>query len=401
MTHSQRSHAKLSPSAAKRWGNCPASIRLSEGMPNESSVYAEEGTAAHELAEKCLVNGYSASRFLGETVNGFLVDRDMAENVQVYLDYARSLIRPGDEWEVEVRFDLSALVDGLFGTSDLVIFKPSTKTLYVIDLKYGVMGVDAVDNDQAKIYAMGAYYSKQNWDIETVVVAIVQPRRMFGEPIQTWEVSTLDLMLWTDEIVADAALTREDHDPIPGDWCRYCPAAAICPGLTGLVYTLAAAAHTEDGDIVVTHENYTPEQLSTILKHKSVIEAWLKAVDTLAKHEFKQGRPLPGFKEVAGRATRKYAAPEDVVVDVIGMGLGIDRKDLYTEPELVTPAELEKVAKRYGYKGKQATDAVNGLQYLTPSGDYAPLITKESSGTSIVPEDDPRPAVASSVDELF
>ena len=55
------------------------------------------------------------------------------------------------------------MIDGLFGTSDLVIFKPATKTLYVIDLKCGVMGVGAVDNDQAKIYAMGAYYSKQNW----------------------------------------------------------------------------------------------------------------------------------------------------------------------------------------------------------------------------------------------
>ena len=45
------SHALLSASAAKRWLNCPPSVRLTESMPDTSSDYAEEGTVAHALAE--------------------------------------------------------------------------------------------------------------------------------------------------------------------------------------------------------------------------------------------------------------------------------------------------------------------------------------------------------------
>ena len=42
-------HAILSASSSKRWLNCTPSARLEQNFPNESSVYAEEGTAAHYL----------------------------------------------------------------------------------------------------------------------------------------------------------------------------------------------------------------------------------------------------------------------------------------------------------------------------------------------------------------
>ena len=49
-------HAKLSPSAADRWFNCPASIKLCEGLPQEApNKYMLEGTKAHEFAEKVLL----------------------------------------------------------------------------------------------------------------------------------------------------------------------------------------------------------------------------------------------------------------------------------------------------------------------------------------------------------
>ena len=63
-------HAKLGPSAAERWFNCPGSIRASEGMPNNSSVFAAEGTAAHALAAWCLQTGKDAAAFIGQTAGG-------------------------------------------------------------------------------------------------------------------------------------------------------------------------------------------------------------------------------------------------------------------------------------------------------------------------------------------
>lgn len=54
-------HAQLGPSGASRWMACPGSVRLSAGLPDESSPFAEEGTKAHELAEICLKQGYHPS----------------------------------------------------------------------------------------------------------------------------------------------------------------------------------------------------------------------------------------------------------------------------------------------------------------------------------------------------
>ena len=55
-------HAILSASSSKRWLNCTPSARLEQNFPNESSVYAEEGTAAHALGE------YKLRRYLHELV---------------------------------------------------------------------------------------------------------------------------------------------------------------------------------------------------------------------------------------------------------------------------------------------------------------------------------------------
>ena len=54
MGHAERDHAILSPSSAKRWINCTPSALLAEEAGSKSSVYAEEGTLAHEIAEYAL-----------------------------------------------------------------------------------------------------------------------------------------------------------------------------------------------------------------------------------------------------------------------------------------------------------------------------------------------------------
>ena len=51
-----KAHAKLSPSAAYRWINCPGSVALAEQCPPApSSAYADEGTLAHAVAETKLM----------------------------------------------------------------------------------------------------------------------------------------------------------------------------------------------------------------------------------------------------------------------------------------------------------------------------------------------------------
>ena len=44
-------HAVLSASSSHRWMNCPPSVRLTEHMFDNGSVYAAEGSEAHALCE--------------------------------------------------------------------------------------------------------------------------------------------------------------------------------------------------------------------------------------------------------------------------------------------------------------------------------------------------------------
>jgi hypothetical protein len=90
-------------------------------MPNISSEYAREGTAAHELAEMCLRQGEPASDFLEQEIEGFEVTEDMAEAVQVYVDAVLAEAK-GNKLFIEQRFTLEALNPPvpMFGTADAV-----------------------------------------------------------------------------------------------------------------------------------------------------------------------------------------------------------------------------------------------------------------------------------------
>jgi len=72
----KKKHSKYSPSGAHRWVNCPASIKLCEGLESKSSKYAAEGTDAHEVCEYFLKNDYKDPRsYVGQKVAGFILKR--------------------------------------------------------------------------------------------------------------------------------------------------------------------------------------------------------------------------------------------------------------------------------------------------------------------------------------
>ena len=111
--HTTRSHAKLSPSASKRWLSCPGCIPMQQGIPDTSSAFADEGSGAHELAQKCLETGHDADKYAGWFVNldqskpispkslgnrSIAIDDEMVDGVQVYLDFCRVSPRSMRRW---------------------------------------------------------------------------------------------------------------------------------------------------------------------------------------------------------------------------------------------------------------------------------------------------------------
>ena len=145
-------HSLLSPSASHRWLNCPPSARLTEDYPDAGSDYAAEGTLAHSVAE-CKLRyrlGLSAPPPVCDNTE---MDEYTDDYVNFVLEQMAELRDP--KVYVEQRVDCSRYVPECKGTCDALII--SDGVLHIIDLKYGRgVPVDAVGNDQLRIYALGA-----------------------------------------------------------------------------------------------------------------------------------------------------------------------------------------------------------------------------------------------------
>jgi len=239
-------HAKLSASAAHRWMNCPASVRLSEGVPHVESPHASLGTMAHSVAAYCLKNRLPANAILD----------DHADSVQFYLDFCRA--QPGNHAvEIDLAPALARIDPDTGGTADFVCWTEDGKHLLVADFKFGTgVPVAAEDNKQLKMYALGAMLSLY-LQPETVEVAIVQPR--LEDPEQWVKRNTfraIDLLDFAADVQEAAVKARlPDAEPVPGEeQCRWCQAAKAkrCSVAVKTGYKKPAGARVTIDDFAVT-----------------------------------------------------------------------------------------------------------------------------------------------------
>jgi len=163
----------LRPSSASRWIACPASVRLSEGVPYEPAGEAAQiGTAIHALAEKCFGTGEKADAYLGKQVEGITMTQENVDFAQAHLDHITNL--KSELGAVKVEQYVTVIDDAdikLGGTADVIGF--GNGILEIADLKTGRGYVDA-DSEQMKIYALGTL-AKIKKPVETVRLSIIQP----------------------------------------------------------------------------------------------------------------------------------------------------------------------------------------------------------------------------------
>lgn len=389
-------HAKLSPSAAHRWFQCPGSIRMSQGMENKSGVFAAEGTAAHSLAAYCLEHGFDAARFIGavagpDGVNDdvaavaddettFEVTDEMADAVQTYLDLCRQFMGPHWEPEIEQRLDLRTVHADVFGTGDFISYNTVNKTLVVIDFKYGKgVPVEVTGNEQLLTYALGAALRFHNRGISGIDLYVCQPRcpHPEGPERHAWY-DTVDLLEYKADLAAAAKATEAPDAPLlAGDWCRFCPAAGVCPTLREKATALAESEFTA-GDV----SGLSQEKTGEILRQATLLKDWIKRVEAYAQSEAQHGRLPTGFKLVAKRATRKWKNSE-VARTYMASVLDLEDEQIYGEPKMRSPAQIEAVI---GKKRK---------------GDIADLWESVSSGANLVPVEDARPELKPDAEKEF
>lgn len=388
-------HAELGASGAHRWMKCAGSINASRGVPDVRTEYAEEGIAAHALAERCLTKGVDADAFIGvmleipvETdVTGYgdykadvlkwTVDEDMAEDVQVYVDFVRSMFKGADVTYVEKQFDLSPLnpPGPMFGTSDAVAWFEEESLLDIADLKYGYMVVDVDENEQLLMYLLGAVVAL-HVKPKRLRMTIVQPRA--GHPdgiIRRTEVTWEGLVAFKKELFARARATLDPAAPrVIGEHCKFCRALPRCPEQHENALTVAQ----DEFQAIPEPDQLTEEQLLFVLEKASLVEAWFNSIRSYVRARIESGEEMTGWKLVDKRATRKWVNEDQAVEWATEKGV--------SEPyqkQVKTPAQMEAELKKLLPRGKKKT----AKEMLENSG----LVEAKSSGFNLVPASDPRP----------
>lgn len=390
---SKRRHARLSPSSAHRWMNCPGSVELCKDIPDLPSRFAGEGTAAHLLAEACLRNSAYAQHYLGwfadlplrrlglarEAVasESFRITSEMVEAVQIYIDAVQAVSNEGARIAVETPVDLSWIPGLEGGTIDATVC--GNGELHIFDLKYGAgVAVEVQDNPQLMLYAAGVMESVEG--AKSVRTTVVQPRCPHpGGAVRSATYSTFDVYDFALEVMIAAEKTLEPDAPLnPGDWCRFCPARAKCPALRAEV---ALAGSEIFGELAPPEPKiFSPGLLADFLGKARLLKTWIEAIEAHAHAEALAGRVPPGFKLVARRARRRWAVSYDEVLEKVSE-FGLTTDDI-CETNLISPAAMDKLLK----KDKAA---------------IKPFVIAVSSGVDLVPESDPRPVARLSAAEAF
>ena len=368
-------HARLSASSAFRWINCPGSVALSDQCPAPaSSSYADEGTLAHAIGELKLryINDEISKRQLNATMKPLLQSEyycgEMEEATGYYADAViEALEAAGEDAElmIEQQFSLSRWVPEGFGTSDAVVIGGGV--IQVIDLKYGKgIKVDARNNPQLRLYGLGAANLFDSlYDFDTVRMTIIQPRL---DHISTEELPLSELLTWAEDEVkprAQMAMDGTDYTAV-GDWCRFCPAKAVCRKRAE--YNLSIAK-----DDFRKPPLLSDEEIGEVLRRADELQHWVKDVGDYALEQALAGKQYDGWKLVEGRSVRKYA--DDLKVAEALKAAGYDEAMLY-ERKLYGISAMEKIVGK-----KRLTETL---------GD---LIIKPAGKPVLVPESDKREAI--------
>lgn len=380
--HSQRSHALLSASGASRWLNCTPSAKLEDEYgEKKSSVYAEEGTLAHELSELYLskdvlglITEDQFSTRLEDIMANDLFNEEMLDVVPTYTDYCAEQFKEAKAidqlaiMEIEQKLDLREYVPESFGTADCCI--AFGNVLEVIDLKYGKgVPVYAEWNKQLMLYGLGAL-SKYDmvYGIEEVRLTIVQPRI---DNISTWQISADELRKWAEEeLKPKAELAFDGKGELnAGDWCRFCSVRNQCRKLYEQQLEIAKYEFADP-------ELLTDEEIADIVKRVPKFIEWANSITDYAQSKaVNESKQWPGLKLVEGISRRKWV-DEDQASNAIFARCPELSEDEVFNMKLKPITSIEKIV------GKKRFEEI-----------LSDVVVKPQGKPTLVPLEDKRPAM--------
>lgn len=363
-------HALLSPSGAKKWLSCAASLACEKDIPNTSGKAAVLGTAMHTIAEMHLnqyikgtalplereVGAYVLDEGKGQIKalispmkGAVLITADMIEQVRKYTDYCKAIIDVATYAKLEMRVNLTEVLhpgyEGVetFGTADLVAVQELANTdehmLIIGDLKTGRHRVEAKENKQLMLYALGVYRRlKRRYNITVVRLAIFQP---YAGGASEWDISVEGLELFAKFARKRALLALDAYfrgkknlkasDFKPSvDGCQWCRFSEQCAARTKTVNSVLAEGLEDDFVLELT-----PEQLVVEYEKLPLLRQHIDKVEKAMATALHSGKKVPGYKLVEGKMGNRAWKDAEKVTELYG--------DKLTKEVLMTPTEAVKV----------------------------------------------------------
>ena len=350
-------------SSAKRVMACPGSVALVQQMPPKpSNSHADQGTLLHDIISEILEKDLAPASFLGRKYEDQVFTQDLLDDKLLPALALLDEVDPDHTmlYEVETRVGFADLLPGVFGSTDLM-GRIGNKAI-ILDWKFGSgVAVSAEENEQLMFYAAAAMRTPDaQWVFDgatEIELIIVQPPE-----IKRWTTTRARIEQFERDLVRAVATAGLPDAPLKhGEHCRWCNAKPVCPIMTGAV----------DRAVAIKMDKIDVDKLGSYLHNADLLEAWIKDLRSLAEDMLKKGKPVPGWKMVPKRATRSWVKEEDAKAAL----LKHLKESEVNEVKMISPAAAEKLLKAQKLK--------------LPDG----LTASISSGSTIAPESDPRPAV--------
>lgn len=410
---SNQEHALLSPSAAKKWLGCPAALACEFGIPNESGHAAVLGTAMHTISEIHLnryIDGtaraleadegcYVMDNGKGGIVakakapkDGVLITKDMIDQCRKYTDYCKPIIDAADYVKLEMRAELTQVLhhgyeikagynsEGpvqTFGTADLVAVMPrlyGDHMLIIGDLKTGRHRVEAKENKQLMLYALGVMRRlRRKYDITLVRLVIFQP---YAGGESEWDITPEALAQFGKFAAARAVMALDafykgkknlkiaDFKP-SADACQWCRFAEKCTARAKSAVQIGSGQTASDSDLSdAGSAEMTPEQLKAAYDKLPELRQHIAMIEKAVYSALHKGVKVPGLKLVEGRPGNRTWTDADAIE--------VSHGDVLKKEVLMSPTEAAKVLS------------------ATEMAELEPFITRKPGQPSVAPEDDKR-----------
>lgn len=411
-------HALLSPSAAKKWLGCPASLACEVGIPNESGAAAVNGTAMHTLSEYALNaikdghqgRDFDVAKFFAsvaservvvrnegkgpmvtaadEQPGDVLVTADFVSQVSKYVNYCAPIMAAAEVVEIESRVSLTRILHPgfelkgakleTFGTADFVALlrnPDGTYTLIVGDLKTGRHKVTAAENKQMMLYALGLLRKyRLSYDISAVKLFIFQP---YAGGTDEWDTTPTALEHFAKFASKQAlkaldayqrgkkGLTAADFRP-SNDACQWCRFSEKCNA------KVKAASHTVDEMADIGSLELTPDVLKAEWDKLPLMRQHIADIEKAMYAHLVAGKLMDGLKLVEGRPGNRAWSDTAAVEKLAEECFAVLHKEV-----LLPPTEAERAI------AKEAPELWADLEKL---------IARKPGQPSIAAADDKRPA---------